>query len=149
MEKETENDPPPHPCLTPYPPLFFFRFSHHALQIAAAAGATVIATSSSAAKLAVARRLGATHLINYREQPDWAAEVLRVTAGQGADLAVEVVAGRNVEQTVRAIRRGGVVAHVGMLDAAAASTPVNVMAELWYGSKTSKFLFSFLSLSFS
>mgnify|MGYP001828595709 CR=1 FL=1 len=42
-----------------------------ALQFAKAAGARVIATSSSAEKLERLQQLGADHLINYKETPDW------------------------------------------------------------------------------
>ncbi|KAG6849217.1 hypothetical protein H0H87_003023, partial [Tephrocybe sp. NHM501043] len=52
--------------------------SIHALQFAVAAGAVVIVTSSSDEKLKVAAKLGAKHVINYRTQPDWEQEVLRI-----------------------------------------------------------------------
>ena len=42
-----------------------------ALQIAKAFGATVIATSSSDAKLERLKALGADHLINYKSEPNW------------------------------------------------------------------------------
>lgn len=61
-----------------------------ALQLAKAAGARVIITSSSDAKLARARALGADVTVNYRDQPDWAGEVLAQTGGLGADMAVDV-----------------------------------------------------------
>jgi NADPH:quinone reductase-like Zn-dependent oxidoreductase len=48
------------------------------LQIAAACGANVIATSSSDEKLEVARKLGATHTINYKKTPDWEKEVMKL-----------------------------------------------------------------------
>lgn len=51
-----------------------------ALQIAVASGATVIATSSSNEKLQVAKKLGAKHVINYRETLDWDKEVLRLVS---------------------------------------------------------------------
>ncbi|SJL13307.1 related to alcohol dehydrogenase [Armillaria ostoyae] len=41
------------------------------LQFAVASGATVIATSSSDAKLEIAKRLGAAHTINYNTTLDW------------------------------------------------------------------------------
>ena len=55
-----------------------------ALQFAKAAGAQVIITSSSDAKLSRARQLGADHGINYKTHPDWEREVLRLTAGRGS-----------------------------------------------------------------
>ncbi|RWL17077.1 MAG: NAD(P)-dependent alcohol dehydrogenase, partial [Mesorhizobium sp.] len=59
------------------------------LQLAKAAGATVIITSSSDEKLERAKALGADHLINYRSTPDWDDKVLELTDGLGADLIVE------------------------------------------------------------
>ena len=58
-------------------------------QIAAALGATVIATSSSDSKLAFAKDLGATHGINYASTLDWDQEVLRLTDGKGVDHVIE------------------------------------------------------------
>jgi len=60
-----------------------------ALQIAKAAGARVIATSSSDEKLDRVKAMGADHIINYRTTPDWGAEAARL-AGGGVDHVVEV-----------------------------------------------------------
>jgi NADPH:quinone reductase-like Zn-dependent oxidoreductase len=51
-----------------------------ALRFAVAAGATVIATSSSDDKLKLAASLGAKHLINYKKTPDWDEEVKKVVS---------------------------------------------------------------------
>ena len=48
------------------------------LQFAVAAGAVVIATSSSDEKLKIAQKLGAKHLINYKTTPNWDEEVLKI-----------------------------------------------------------------------
>jgi NADPH:quinone reductase-like Zn-dependent oxidoreductase len=53
-----------------------------ALQFAKAAGAAVIATSSSGEKLECLKGLGADMLINYRETPEWGREVRRLTNSQ-------------------------------------------------------------------
>lgn len=58
-----------------------------ALQIAKANGARVAITSSSDAKLELARKLGADWGVNYATHPQWEAEVLRLTGG--ADIIVE------------------------------------------------------------
>jgi len=60
-----------------------------ALQIAKAAGARVAITSSSDAKLELARKLGADWCVNYATNPQWEAEVMRLTGGAGADIVVE------------------------------------------------------------
>jgi NADPH:quinone reductase-like Zn-dependent oxidoreductase len=59
-----------------------------ALQIAKAAGAKVVATSSSDSKLARVKALGADATINYRTMPEWGAEAARLTGG--IDHVVEV-----------------------------------------------------------
>jgi len=48
-----------------------------ALQLALAAGADVIVTSSSDAKLARVRALGASATINYAQSPEWNKDVPR------------------------------------------------------------------------
>ena len=57
--------------------------SLHALQIAKALGARVVATSSSADKLARLRALGADHVINYRDEPEWGRLAHERTGGRG------------------------------------------------------------------
>ncbi len=86
-----------------------------AVQIAKALGATVILTSSSDDKLQIGSRLGATHLINYRQIPDWEQEVKRFTDGRGADLVVEVGGPETLAHSVRATGMGGTVAVIGVL----------------------------------
>ena len=51
-----------------------------ALQIAVAMGATVIITSSSDEKLKLAKDLDAHYTINYKSQPAWDQEVLRIVS---------------------------------------------------------------------
>lgn len=86
-----------------------------ALQLAKAAGARVIITSSSDKKLDRARELGADHLINYRKMPGWDAEVRRLTDGLGADLAVDVAGPATLNDTLRATRHGGRISLMGVL----------------------------------
>jgi NADPH:quinone reductase-like Zn-dependent oxidoreductase len=88
------------------------------VQLAKAAGATVVLTSSSDEKLAVGRSLGADHLINYRSTPEWHREVLAVTDGAGADVVVDVGGPDTLGAAVKAVRNGGFVAIVGVLTGA-------------------------------
>src|SRR5436189_620975 len=60
------------------------------LQFAKAAGARVIATSSSDVKLERVKALGASYVINYERTPEWDNEVLKMTGGRGVDCVVEV-----------------------------------------------------------
>lgn len=86
-----------------------------AIQFAHAAGARVIATSSSDEKLQRVRELGATDLINYKRTPEWDEEVLRLTDGRGVDHVVEVGGAGTMERSIRATRRGGHVGVIGVL----------------------------------
>ncbi|MEO5756527.1 MAG: NAD(P)-dependent alcohol dehydrogenase [Mesorhizobium sp.] len=61
-----------------------------ALQFAKAAGARVIATSSSEAKLEELKRFGADEVINYRAVPDWGQKAKELTDGRGVDHVIEV-----------------------------------------------------------
>jgi NADPH:quinone reductase-like Zn-dependent oxidoreductase len=89
-----------------------------ALQLAKAAGARVIITSSSDEKLARARALGADDTINYRKVPEWGAEVRRLTAGEGVDLVLEVGGEKTVQQSLAAVRMQGTVVIIGAVSGA-------------------------------
>ena len=86
-----------------------------ALQFAKAAGATVIATSSSEAKLDRLRALGADYVINYRDDAEWGKTARRLTNGRGVDLVVEVGGAGTIKQSIRASRLGGTVAVIGVV----------------------------------
>lgn len=86
-----------------------------ALQFAVAAGATVISTSSSTAKLEKLRILGASGGVNYREQCDWATAVLSLTGGKGVDLAIDIGGAASLQNSIRATAMGGVVSLVGLV----------------------------------
>ncbi|KAK0199384.1 alcohol dehydrogenase superfamily protein [Desarmillaria ectypa] len=85
------------------------------LQLAVASGAIVIATSSSDAKLDIAKKLGATHTINYNTTPDWHKEVLRLTEGRGVDHILEVGGPGTFEKSIAAVRYAGYVHIIGFL----------------------------------
>lgn len=76
-----------------------------ALQIARAAGAMVIATSSAQAKLQRARELGADVAINYTSE-DWEKIVLKRTGG-GADVIIDSAGKETWGKALRALRPGG------------------------------------------
>lgn len=85
-----------------------------ALQFAKAAGATVVATSSSGEKLERLKAMGADHLINYREQPGWGAEVAKLTGG-GVDHVVEIGGSGTLPESIAAARLGGHISLIGVL----------------------------------
>lgn len=85
------------------------------MQFALAAGASVIVTSSSDEKLDRARKLGATHGINYKAHPEWDKEVQRLTNGRGVDHVVEVGGVGTLARSYNSIGFGGKIALIGFL----------------------------------
>ena len=77
-----------------------------AIQIAKAAGARVIATAGSDAKLARARELGADEVINHSTEKI-ATEVKRLTAKRGVDVVFEHVGEATWSESVRSLTPGG------------------------------------------
>lgn len=101
-----------------------------ALQMAKSLGAKVIATTSSEEKAEKLRALGADHVINYREIPNWGDQVLALTQGQGADIVVEVGGPGTLAQSIRACKIGGHIALIGILTGYAGEIPtVELMAK--------------------
>jgi NADPH:quinone reductase-like Zn-dependent oxidoreductase len=86
-----------------------------ALQFAKAAGATVIATFSSAEKLERLKTLGADHLINYREEAEWGRAAAALTGGRGVDAVVEIGGPGTLNQSLQATRIGGHISLIGVL----------------------------------
>lgn len=95
-----------------------------ALQFAKLAGATVIATSSSDAKLEHLKAMGADHVINYRQDPAWGETARRLTGGRGVDHVVEVGGPATLAQSMAAARVGGHVAVIGILSGVAGELPL-------------------------
>ena len=83
-----------------------------AIQLAKAAGATVLATASSDDRLGRLHEYGMDHGINYATS-DVAAEVLRSTDRKGADLVVDPVGGRALEAGIAALAYRGRISWVG------------------------------------
>ncbi|CAE6480436.1 unnamed protein product [Rhizoctonia solani] len=96
-------------------------------QFAKAAGARVIATTSSEDKASKYKALGVDHVINYRDTPDWADEVKKLTGGLGVDQVFEIGGKGTLMEAIRAIKPGGVV-HVISVSPDAATTSVNELA---------------------
>lgn len=95
-----------------------------ALQFAKLAGATVIATSSSDAKLERLAAMGADHLINYRTNPAWGEAARALTGGRGVDHVIEVGGPATLAQSMAAARVGGHIAVIGILSGVAGELPL-------------------------
>jgi NADPH:quinone reductase len=82
------------------------------VQLAKLAGATVIGTAGSAEKAAIARALGADHVILYREQ-DFRVEARRLTAGHGVDVVYDSVGRDTIDRSIRSLKRRGTCINFG------------------------------------
>lgn len=89
-----------------------------ALQFALAAGARVIATTSSDSKSQALRQLGAAHVINYRQRVDWSRQVLELTGGSGVDHIIETGGAGTLDQSIKSAAVGGSISVIGMLSGA-------------------------------
>lgn len=76
---------------------------HVAIQIAKAAGAIVHATASTPEKQAIAKELGADHVIDYRNT-SVADYVGQYTGGAGFDVVFDTVGGENIDRSFEAVR---------------------------------------------
>ncbi|MBS0028113.1 zinc-dependent alcohol dehydrogenase family protein [Chitinophaga sp. 22321] len=95
-----------------------------ALQLAKAAGARVIATTSGEKKAAQLKALGADEVVNYIAQPDWYLAVRELTGGQGVDHVVEVGGAGTAEKSIRSAAIEGEVAVIGSV--AGEPSPFNI-----------------------
>lgn len=94
------------------------------LQFAKAAGARVIATTSSAAKAEVLKKLGADHVINYKEIPNWGEEAKKLTGGAGVDHVIEVGGATTVAESLKAVAIGGIITIIGWIGGEGEAGPV-------------------------
>jgi NADPH2:quinone reductase len=83
---------------------------HYAVQLAAWAGAEVIATVSSNDKARRASAGGAAHVINYRTE-DVSARLAEITGGAGVDHVVDVDLGGNLAAVLGSVREHGSIAY--------------------------------------
>ncbi len=83
-----------------------------AIQLAKQAGATVLATASSDAKLDRLKEFGLDHGINYAER-DFVEAVRELTGGGGADVVVDSIGGHTLEKSIEAAAYRGRIISVG------------------------------------
>ncbi len=86
-----------------------------ALQFAKMSGARVIVTTSSPGKIERLKALGADEIIDCKATPNWAAEVLTLTAGRGADAVIDNGGPGTWSSSITCAAVGGRVLLVGLL----------------------------------
>jgi len=95
-----------------------------AVQIGKALGARVIATAGGADKLEIARQNGADEAIDYRAE-DFAARVLELTGGKGADVIYDSVGGDVFEKSMKCIAWNGRLLVIGFAGGEIPSVKLN------------------------
>jgi NADPH2:quinone reductase len=83
------------------------------VQLIRAKGAMVIATAGSQAKVEIARRLGASHAIDYSAVDDLAAEVREANDGKGVDVAYDGVGKTTFDASLASLRPRGMMVLFG------------------------------------
>ncbi len=87
-----------------------------AIQLAVAAGATVVATAGGAEKVELCRSLGAAHVVDHTGADDLFDAVMAATDGRGADVVFDPVGGEQTEAMWACTARGGRYLPVGFND---------------------------------
>eukprot|EP01113_Clastostelium_recurvatum_P010094 TRINITY_DN1494_c0_g1_i5.p1 TRINITY_DN1494_c0_g1~~TRINITY_DN1494_c0_g1_i5.p1 ORF type:complete len:344 (-),score=87.34 TRINITY_DN1494_c0_g1_i5:53-1084(-) len=86
------------------------------LQFAKAAGAYVIATTSSNDKGKRLKELGADHVVNYKEHPKWHEEVRKITpGGRGVDHVIEIGGMGSLAQSIQSCAPEAQIGIIGYL----------------------------------
>ena len=98
-----------------------------AVQFAKAAGARVIATTSSSEKAEQLKKLGADHIINYKEDANWGESAKKLTGGSGVQHVLEVGGPSTMKQSLNAIAIEGVISIIGFLGGAKMDNPPGFM----------------------
>jgi NADPH:quinone reductase-like Zn-dependent oxidoreductase len=86
-----------------------------ALQIAQAAGARVIATTSSEEKAEKLKKLGVNDVINYHQYPRWHEQVLALTGGAGVDITLDIAGTKTIGQSLLSVKENGFVGTAGFI----------------------------------
>jgi putative PIG3 family NAD(P)H quinone oxidoreductase len=84
-----------------------------AIQLGSAVGATVAVTAGSETKLARCEELGASVLVNYREE-DFVAVVRDATEGRGADVVLDVIGAKYLARNIDVLAPGGRLVVIGL-----------------------------------
>ncbi|CUS13044.1 unnamed protein product [Tuber aestivum] len=102
-----------------------------ALQFAKAAGAFVVATTSSAEKSEFLKKQGADVVINYKETLNWGEEARKHTPkNAGFDCIVEIGGPYTLPQSLAAIKFEGIISMVGFVAQKQTSEDISLMQSL-------------------
>jgi NADPH:quinone reductase-like Zn-dependent oxidoreductase len=77
---------------------------------------TTIITSSSDEKLKICKSMGADHCINYKSNPNWSEEVLKITKEKGVDQVIETAGQKTIIQSLKILKWGGLINDIGYVN---------------------------------
>jgi len=99
-----------------------------AVEVGKMLGATVIGTGSSDEKLAVVKKYGADHVINYGRdfKRGFREQVKELTGGNGADVIYDPVGGDVFDESIRCINWEGRLLVIGFTSGRIPTAPVNM-----------------------
>ena len=83
-------------------------------------------TTGSPEKVQLLEKLGADHILNYRETPDWGVKVKELTGGIGVDHVIEVAGLASMRQSLESIKLFGVISIVGFLSGMSGDGPTHL-----------------------
>jgi NADPH:quinone reductase-like Zn-dependent oxidoreductase len=83
------------------------------IQIGRYLGASVYVVGSNASKVDLAQKLGADHVFDRSEEPNWSKQVFLATEKRGVDVVVDNVGSATMASSLRAARKGGKILTVG------------------------------------
>ena len=86
----------------------------------------ITATTGSPENVQLLEKLGADHILNYRETEDWDVKVNELTGGIGVDHVIEVAGLASMRQSLGSIKRFGVVSIVGFLSGMSGDGPTHL-----------------------
>jgi NADPH:quinone reductase-like Zn-dependent oxidoreductase len=86
-----------------------------AVQFAKIMGAQVIALTSNDAKTRLLSTLGADHVINYQQYPEWSVNVRELTQGKGVARVIEIGGPGTLTQSLLSTAPGGEIALLGFV----------------------------------
>jgi threonine dehydrogenase-like Zn-dependent dehydrogenase len=88
---------------------------------------TIIGVDTVAARMTVARSMGASHVVDFK-QGDVVAQIMAITQGRGVDVAIEALGSQaTFEWALRVLRPGGVLSSLGVYSSDL-SIPVSAFA---------------------
>ena len=102
-----------------------------AIQFARAVGAKVIATTSSSERSEVLKKLGADHIINYREDTNWGSTAKEMTGGAGVDIVVDVAGPPTLAQSAASLKLDGSISVVGFVGGEGKGPEMPSLLDCW------------------